>query len=289
VYIVGHVLPRWSRPMPTSKIRTTVSCLLALLLAALLLYVAPAVGARTLSNDRTLQGTVVSGGQGLAGYQVSLYGSFIQSGSPWMLLGSGTTDSAGHFTINYTVDDSWNYDQPVLFVEATHSAAMLASVIGIGLDAPASVVVNERTTVATANAYAQFVGSASIQGNFYGMKNAVSMAANLADPVSGGAGIVLSSTSNGTETSTYATFNSLTNVVAACVAAGANCAALITAATPAGQPPPANVLQALANVVNYPAYPGYPQNNQDAIYLLSRSIRSISRRWGLARRAGCCS
>ena len=242
----------------------------ALLLAALLLCVAPAAGARTRSNDATLQGTIASGGHGLAGYQVSLYGSFIQSGPPWMLLGSGTTDSSGHFTIDYTVDSSWSHDQPVLFVEATHSAAMLASVIGIGLDAPASVVVNERTTVATANAFAQFVGSASIQGNFYGMKNAVSMAANLADPVTGDAGIVLSSTPNGTETSTYATFNSLTNVVAACVAADANCAALITAATAAGQPPPANVLQALANVVNYPAYPGYPDNNQDPVYLLSQ-------------------
>jgi hypothetical protein len=32
--------------------------------------------------------------------------------------------------------DSWRYDQPVLFVDATRNAAMLASVIGIGLDAP---------------------------------------------------------------------------------------------------------------------------------------------------------
>ena len=231
---------------------------------------APLAKAGTRSHDATLQGTVMSGSHGMAGYQVSLYGSFLQSGPPWMLLGAGTSDSAGYFMISYTVDDSWNHDQPVLFVEATHSAAMLASVIGIGLDAPASVVVNERTTVATANAFAQFVGSASIQGNFYGMKNAVSMAANLADPITGDAGIVLSSTPNGTETSTYATFNSLTNVVAACVAADANCAALITAATPAGQSPPANVLQALANVVNYPAYPGYPDNNQDPIFLLSQ-------------------
>lgn len=242
----------------------------ALLLAALLLCIAPAASARNRTNDAVLQGTVASGGHGLAGYQVSLYGSFIQSGPPWMLLGSATTDSSGNFTINYTVDSSWNQDQPVLFVEATHSAAMLASEIGIGLDAPASVVINERTTVATANAFAQFVGSTSVQGNFYGMKNAVSMAANLADPVTGNAGIVLSSTPNGTETSTYATFNSLTNVVAACVAADANCTALITAATPAGQQPPANVLQALADVVNYPAYPGYPDNRQDPIYMLSQ-------------------
>ncbi len=245
----------------------TAALLIAAFVACLL---APPAKAGTRSHQATLQGTVVSAGHGLASYQVSLYGSFIQSGPPWMLLGSGTTDNSGHFSITYTVDDSWSHDQPVLFVEASRSAAMLASVIGIGLDVPASVVVNERTTVATANAFAQFVGSATIQGNIYGMKNAVSMAENLADPVAGNVGIVLSSTPNGTETSTYATFNSLTNVVAACVTADANCTALITAATPAGQPPPANVLQALANVVNYPAYPGYPDNSQDPIYMLSQ-------------------
>ncbi len=243
----------------------------ALLTALLVCILSRAASAAVRNNQVTLQGTVASGGQGLAAYQVSLYGSFIQSGSSWMLLGSATTDNAGHFNITYETDDTWSQVQPVLFVEATHGPAMLASCIGIGLNAPASVVVNELTTVATANAYAQFVGSASIQGNFYGMLNAFSMLTNLVDPVTGNVGIVLSSTPNGTETTTYATFNSLANVVASCVAAASNCAALITGATPAGQPPPANVLQALANVVNYPSYPGYPNNNLDPIFVLAQA------------------
>jgi hypothetical protein len=229
------------------------------------------VSARSHDSNLTLQGTVSSAGLGLASYQVSLYGSFIQSGPRWQLLGSGTTDSSGHFTISYVVDGSWNQDQPVLFVEATRGSSMLASVIGIGLGAPASVVVNELTTVATANAFAQFIGSVSIQGNFYGMKNAFSMLGNLADPVTGNVGIVLSSTPNGTETFTYATFNSLANLVAGCVANSANCAQLISVTTPTGQSPPANVLQALANLVNYPSYPGYPFDNQDPIFMLSQA------------------
>ena len=243
---------------------------IAVLLLAGALF-APTALAGHSPNNQTLQGTVTSAGHGLASYQVSLYGNFIQSGPPWMLLGSATTDNSGHFTISYTTDSSWNQDQPVLFVEATQGPAVLASVIGIGLNAPASVVVNELTTVATVNAYAQFIGSSSIQGNFYGMRNAFSMAGNLADPVSGNVGIVLSSTPNGTETSTNATFNSLSNVVAACVANSSNCAALISAATPTGQPPPANVLQALANVVNYPSYPGFPNNNLDPLFVLSQA------------------
>ncbi len=228
---------------------------IAVLLLAGAVLAPPAIAGKP-DNNQTLQGTVTSGGRGLGSYQVSLYGSFIQSGPPWQLLGSGTTDSTGHFNVPYTVDNSWNQDQPVLFVEASSGLAMLASVIGIGLNAPASVVVNELTTVATANAYAQFTGSTGIQGNVYGMTNGFSMAGNLADPASGNVGVVVSSTPNGPETSTYATFNSLTNVVASCVANSSNCSQLISATTPPGQPAPANVLQALANLVKYPAYPG---------------------------------
>src|ERR1035441_10846957 len=72
----------------------------ALLMAAFVVcLLAPRAKAGTRSHDATLQGTVMSGGHGMAGYQVSLYGSFLQSGPPWMLLGAGTSDSAGYFMI----------------------------------------------------------------------------------------------------------------------------------------------------------------------------------------------
>ncbi len=79
-------IDRFSRRLSMSGCRNPLcevsNRMAALLLAAFLLCVAPAAGARTLSNDRTLQGTIASGGHGLAGYQVSLFGSFIQSGPP---------------------------------------------------------------------------------------------------------------------------------------------------------------------------------------------------------------
>jgi hypothetical protein len=222
------------------------------------------------SHRGTLQGTVQSGDQGLPQYRVSLYGAFIDHGPAWMQLGSATSDNSGHFRIDYSVPPGLLGDnQPVFLVEATKGRSMLASAIGIGSGAPDTVVVNERTTVATANTYAQFIGSTKIQGNYYGMKNGVGMAANLADPVTGAAGVVLSMTPNGTETSTYATFNSLTNVVAGCVADSTICARLITAATPAGQPAPANVLQALSNIVKNPSFPGYPHDEDDPLFVLS--------------------
>jgi hypothetical protein len=116
------------------------------------------------------------------------------------------------------------------------------------------VDVNERTTVATANAFAQFVNGSMIQGNSVGITNAVPRAGNLANPVTGNVGIILNAVPNGTETSTLATFNSLTNVVASCVASASNCTQLFKITTPNGGPTPTNVLQALANVVQNPSY-----------------------------------
>jgi hypothetical protein len=147
---------------------------------------------------------------------------------------------------------------------------MLASAIGRGGSAPSHVVVNELTTVATANAFAQFIDSRSIDGNPVGMINAVRMAANMANPITGAIGSVLGTIPNGTSTSTMSTFNSLANVVASCVASSGSCDALFKAATPPGGKRPANVLEALANIVKYPSYPGYPASSQDPVFLLSQ-------------------
>jgi hypothetical protein len=103
------------------------------------------------------------------------------------------------------------------------------------------------------------------------MKNSVRMAWNLASPETGAIGVVLDSTPNGTETSTLAIFNSLSNVVASCVASESNCAKLFTATTPAGAKAPANVLEAIADIVRNPSYPGYPNDADDSIFELSQS------------------
>src|SRR4029450_1323882 len=164
-----------------------------------------------------------------------------------------------------------NDQQPLLFVKAEHGPVLLASALGMGSSVPGDVVVNERTTVAAGNAFAQFVDGRKIKGNTYGMINAVHMAANLADPQTGAVGVVLASTPNGTETSTFATFNSLSNVVASCVSDADNWARFFETATPLGGAPPTNGLQAVANIVKYPSYPGYPSDVDDPLFLLSQA------------------
>lgn len=220
----------------------------------------------------TLSGIVQSSSLNLADYQVGLYGDFSGDGGSWVKLGSATTGSDGGFTINYALTDAQKTQQPLLFVEATSGPAMLASAIGTDNGQIASrIVVNDRTTVATGNAFAQFISASGIAGDSIGMRNAAQMAVNLADPMTGAVGTALASSPNGDETSTQATFNSLANVVAACSARAGDCAKLFAAATPAGAKPPANVLQALSNIVKYPSYPGYPDGTADPIFELAQS------------------
>lgn len=224
----------------------------------------------------TLEGTVESGGSGLGGYSVALYAAFGDRMPRWVPLGSGTSDAAGRFRISYSPPPVLaGGGEPLLFVEATRGRVMLASAISAGLDeAPQRVVVNERTTVAAGNAFAQFVDGRRIGGNRYGMQNAVHMAANLADPETGAVGTALASSPNGTKTSALATFNSLTNAVAACVADSRNCGRLFEATASPGGSRPATVLQAVANIVKYPAYPESRARQGDPVFALSTRASS---------------
>jgi hypothetical protein len=128
------------------------------------------------ANGRSLAGIVESGGTGLAGYEVSLYARFIEPPGTARVLGRATAGPSGEFKIDYHLPHGQS--SPLLFIRAISGPAMLASAIG---QAPVagSVVVNERTTVATGFAYAQFVDGYEIRGNSVGMLNAVRMTANM--------------------------------------------------------------------------------------------------------------
>lgn len=195
-----------------------------------------------------LDGFVKSGDAGLPGYDVVLYARFPGPAGSDIVLGRATSGPAGEFRIDYVLPAPF---QPLVFVRATRGKVMLISTLG---QAPVSgpAVVNERSTVATAFAYAQFVDGSTIAGNKYGVLNAARMARNLVDARTGTLAPVLALPPNGPETSALRTFNSLANIVAACVAAKASCNALLDATTPPGDPRPSTVLQAVANIAKYP-------------------------------------
>lgn len=218
-----------------------------------LMSVAPGADARVRATQ-TVRGVVVGNGARQPGYRVSLYASHVRGRQSVRLLGTARTDRNGRFRIRYRVPPAdRRKHSAVLYLLAQKRRSMLASAIATSLRSR-RVLVNERTTVAMAAAFAQFVHAHRITGNRFGMRNAVAMAANMANPRTGSVGVVLNRAPNGARTSTRATFNSLANIVASCVAARSNCNKLIRYATPPGSRAPRTVLQALANMTRYPSH-----------------------------------
>ena len=232
--------------------RVPLGRLIAAVLVVACLAGVPTAAAAGSTSSETLTGVVRGDGAAQQGYEVSLYASAVSGKQRVRRLGTDTTDRAGRFEIDYRPPPATRRaHRAVLYVLAEKSDAMLAGAIGA---APRHrTVVNERTTVAIGTAFAQFVDGRRISGNAYGMRNAVEMAANMADPTTGRVGAVLDNPPNGDETSTRATFNTLANVVAGCVADRASCDTLFEATTPAGGPAPTTVLQAVANTTKYPS------------------------------------
>ena len=234
----------------------SVPVLLAMLLAPTALaetfdLFLPVVSSPTSIGEQTIQGLVESGGSGLAGYDVGLFAITPGPDGPALELDADTTDVDGNFTFTYQPPEvAQGEHAPLLFVKASKDWSMLAGAIGTS-PVSGSVVVNERTTVATGFAFAQFINGAAISGNTYGMINAIHMAANLANPQTGEVGEVLAAAPNGPDTKTLKNFNSLANMVAACVHSWVGCYTLYDATTLQGEPGPVNSLDAVANIAKY--------------------------------------
>ncbi len=216
-------------------------------LSCMVTAIAVAAGLTGQASAATQKGRVSSGGAPIAGATVTLFRAGASSGSGAVALGAAQSNPGGFFTINYTPPaDATLY----LVADGPGAGARLATVLGTG-DFPASAAINERTTVATAYAMAQFIDGAAIGGKSPGLQNAAATLRNLVSVRSGQVGTVLGSPPNGSQTSTKRTFNSLANMLAACVHDPAACAILFTLATPPGGPAPADTLQAAVNIAHF--------------------------------------
>jgi sugar lactone lactonase YvrE len=215
-----------------------------------------------------LHGRVASGDTGLGGYGVTLYAT--DPARPKrcaQALASSATAADGAFDLAYTPPAS---AEAVLYLIAESGAAkkagkcpttrdgavVLAAVVGVG-GAPAAAVVNERTTVASAYAYAQFFDGADLRGPSPGLQNAFAMLQNTVDVETGALGAVIATPPNGAETSALPTFNALANVVAACIASPDACAALFAATDPPRGPRPRDTLAALVDLARAPGQDQY--------------------------------
>ena len=200
------------------------------------------------ANADTLTGTVLNNSAPVSGVTVTVYGA--GSSSATVLAKSVATATNGKFIINYTPPAAG------LVYAMTQDASgrrREMAVVGPPSALAASVVINERTTVAAAFALAQFFHGSAIYGAQPGLGNAGATSLNLADPTTGKLSSVLANSPNGNASATLPTFNTLANVVLSCTrGTSADCARLLKAAKVPGQSAPTNTITAIAGIARNP-------------------------------------
>jgi hypothetical protein len=210
-----------------------------------------------------LTGTVQSGGTTktltLAGALVTVYEA--TENAP-LAIGSAKTDANGKFSL----DISRTTSESIFYATASLGDGIQLVAI-IGLSIPASITINELTTVAAAFSMAQFAQNGLIAGNAFGLRIASGMNDNLVSPLTGEPSEVLLSSPNGDETNSLRSTRALANLLAACVQK-LPCAAatLFVLATPPDCATPADTFQALVNIARHPA------NNVVGIYTQTKAL-----------------
>src|ERR1051325_6892295 len=211
------------------------------------------------ANPKSLLGVVQTGGTGssqpLPNVHVTLFE--VTTGEPAMV-GQATTNGLGQFSIRYTRGSS----QRIFFVQADITEGVEFVTI-LGSNLPASVTINELTTVAASYSMAQFLRTGVISGNSFGLQIAAGMNDNIVASATGQSSSVLLTSPNADQTNSLRSTRSLANLLAACVKDPNVTANLFGLTTPPGGLPPHNTAQALANLARDPGH------NVDGIFALT--------------------
>jgi hypothetical protein len=212
------------------------------------------------ASATTLNGTVQTGGtcstQPLAHVRVRLFEATTAQPT---VLGQTTTDAAGRFAIQV----SKNTSSSIFYVSADVGGGVeFLTVLGTSL--PATVTINELTTVAASYSMAQFYKTNVISGNSFGLQIAAGMNENIVTPVTGDSSFVLLSSPNADQSNSLRSTRSLANLLAACVNDQSVTDGFLALATPPRSPAPQTTAQALADVTRN------PWQNVSAIYSLTQ-------------------
>src|SRR5262249_36756210 len=151
------------------------------------------------------------------------------------------------FSIRYTRGTSHS----IFFVQADVAEGVeFITVLGPSL--PASVTINELTTVAASYSMAQFLRTGVISGNSFRLQLAAGMNDNIVASATGQSSPVLLSSPNADQTNSLRSTRSLANLLAACVEDSTVTATLFALTTPPGGTPSHNTAEALANLARNP-------------------------------------
>lgn len=203
----------------------------------------------------SFSGTVapVVDGASASGWSVSVWQAGTED-DPAERIAATASDSDGSFSIDLrSIERATSLVYVVASAPGASASTDTATFAAIVSADAETVVLNERTTVATGYALAQFTGPAGVTGPDPGLPNAALMAANLVDAETGAYGAVLTSSPNGTETTALASFTSLANMLSACVLDTDACTTLIDAAGARADERPVDTFRAFSAIARDPS------------------------------------
>lgn len=166
-------------------------------------------------------------------------------------LAEGTTDKEGHFKLTFNAQDKRD---GVLYVLAKGPHPAIVLMATLGKTPPERVTVNELTTVGSVWTAAQFLDGDQMKGHALGLQIAADNVPNLVDVETGKLGTVIQDGLNSSQTTTLAKFNTLSNLLSACIRRPELIEQLLALATPPGDEAPADTLSAMQNIARNPAH-----------------------------------
>src|SRR5258706_3557865 len=227
-----------------------------LLTGSMLSWVADAASADTI-------GKVLGGGRRITNSTVTLWAA--SEGAPQQL-GQARTGADGSFTLNSTATTGAatlyliaKGGQPKANAQGGDNPAIaLMTVIGGNL--PATVTINEMTTVASVWTHAQFLDGSAIKGPALSLRIAAGNVPNFVDLQTGGWGTTIQDPLNSGQTPTMANFATLADALAGCVTrvTADACPKLYTATTPPKGDAPNDTLMAAQSIALAPWYQPTP-------------------------------
>jgi streptogramin lyase len=237
------------------------------------LLVASVLPAVLASAADSIKGRVLGGGAPIASSTVTLWAEGADAPKQ---LAQAQTGNDGRFEVRVSASQD-----VILYLVATGGEPTanrggdnpaIALMTVVGSRPPASVVINEMTTVASVWTHAQFLKGTTIKGHALGLRIAVGNLPNFVDVETGGWGGAIQDPLNSGQTPTMANFATLADLLSGCVnrVKADACSSLFAAATPPGGEAPNNTLNAAESIALNPWY------QPERLFALLRQFYQVS-------------